>query len=417
MGCVSGARYRVADASAASVARHHGDARLAPIAWELRETTRKYAWAFRHESTGSEHDGWLRGMARIDGRCSKPSRRRSASETMLRTDYLTGGAMTGTAEPRLEDVAARAGVVLDEIERAVVGKRAALELALSAMLADGHVLIEDYPGLAKTLIARSFATVTGTKFSRVQFTPDLMPSDITGASIFNQRSSEFEFRPGPVFTNVLLADEINRAPPKTQAALLEAMQERQVTSEDRTRRLERPFLVLATQNPIEYEGTYPLPEAQLDRFLIRMRVGYPSRDDEWDILARRLDRRDDEAELRPIVDREELIGMQRAAEKIHVSEAVGRYIVELVSATRESPSVSVGASPRGSLALMKLARVKALLDGRDFVVPDDVKAVAVPTLAHRLALRPELWVQRVAAEDVVLECMRSIPVPTTGATH
>jgi MoxR-like ATPase len=325
--------------------------------------------------------------------------------------------MTRIAERSLEEVAARAGEVVDEIERVVVGKRAAIELALCAMLADGHVLIEDYPGLAKTLIARSFATVTGTKFSRVQFTPDLMPSDVTGASIFNQRTSEFEFRPGPVFTNVLLADEINRAPPKTQAALLEAMQERQVTSEDRTRRLERPFLVLATQNPIDYEGTYPLPEAQLDRFLIKMRVGYPSPEDEWEILARRLDRRDDEADLRPVIDREELIGMQRAVEQIHVSEPVGRYIVELVSATRENPSVSVGASPRGTLALMKLARVKALLDRRDFVVPDDVKAVAVPALAHRLALRPELWVQRVQAEDVVRECMTSVPVPTIGATH
>ena len=331
-------------------------------------------------------------------------------------DDSMGAAVTGTAELRLDEVAARAGRVLDEVERAVVGKRPALELALCAMLADGHVLIEDYPGLAKTLIARSFATVTGTGFSRVQFTPDLMPSDITGASIFNQRTSEFEFRPGPVFTNVLLADEINRAPPKTQAALLEAMQERQVTTEDRTRPLERPFLVLATQNPIEYEGTYPLPEAQLDRFLIRMRVGYPSPEDEWDILARRLERRGDEAELRPVVDRDELVRMQQAAEQVHVSEAVGRYIVLLVTATRESPSVQVGASPRGTLAVMKLARVKALLDGRDFVVPDDVKAVAVPALAHRLALRPELWVQRVQAEDVVRDCMNSVPVPTSPAT-
>jgi MoxR-like ATPase len=321
--------------------------------------------------------------------------------------------VTETTGRKLDEVAERAGRVLDEIERAVVGKRSALELALCAMLADGHVLIEDYPGLAKTLIARSFAVVTGTRFSRVQFTPDLMPSDVTGASIFNQRTSEFEFRPGPVFTNVLLADEINRAPPKTQAALLEAMQERQVTTEDRTRALERPFLVLATQNPIEYEGTYPLPEAQLDRFLIRMRVGYPSPEDEWHILSSRLERREDEAELRPAVDREELIEMQRAVEYVHVSEAVGRYIVALVSATRESPSVQVGASPRGTLALMKLARVKAVLDGRDFVVPDDVKAIAVPALAHRLALRPELWVQHVQPEDVVLECLNSVPVPTT----
>jgi len=322
--------------------------------------------------------------------------------------------MTETSERlRLAEVSARADRVLDEVERAVIGKRPALELALSALLADGHVLIEDYPGLAKTLIARSFATVTGTGFSRVQFTPDLMPSDVTGASIFNQRTAEFEFRPGPVFTNVLLADEINRAPPKTQAALLEAMAERQVTIEDRTRKLERPFLVLATQNPIEYEGTYPLPEAQLDRFLIRMRIGYPSADEERDILERRLERREDEAQLRPVVDRAGLIAMQRAVEDVHVSEPVGRYIVALVAATRESPSVQVGASPRGSLALMKLSRVKAALDGRDFVVPDDVKSVAVPALAHRLALRPELWVQRVQAEDVVRECLAAVPVPAT----
>ena len=311
----------------------------------------------------------------------------------------------------LEHVAARSHAIIDELERAVVGKRDALELALSALLADGHVLIEDFPGLAKTLIARSFAAVTQMRFSRIQFTPDLMPSDITGASIFNQRSGEFEFRSGPVFTNVLLADEINRAPPKTQAALLEAMQERQVTTEDWTRPLERPFLVLATENPIEYEGTYPLPEAQLDRFLIRMRVGYPSADDEWEILERRLDRGEDEPELTAVVARDELLSMQRALESVHVSESVGRYIVALVSATRASPSVEVGASPRGTLALMKLARVRAVLDGRDFVVPDDVKHVAIPAIAHRLALRPELWVQRVRAEDVVQECLESVPVP------
>jgi MoxR-like ATPase len=325
--------------------------------------------------------------------------------------------VTGTSEQlSLREAAGRAARILDEVERAVVGKRPSLELALCALLADGHVLIEDYPGLAKTLLARSFATATGTGFSRVQFTPDLMPADVTGASIFNQRTMEFEFRPGPVFTNVLLADEINRAPPKTQAALLEAMQERQVTTEDRTRSLERPFLVLATQNPIEYEGTYPLPEAQLDRFLIRMRVGYPSADDEWQILQRRLERKEDEAELRPAVDRDELIAMQRAVEEIHVSDSIGRYIVAVVAATRESPSVQVGASPRGTLALMKLGRAKALLDGRDFVVPDDVKAVAVPALAHRLALRPELWVQRVQAEDVVRDCLSSVPVPTSPET-
>ncbi len=322
--------------------------------------------------------------------------------------------MTETfGEMTLDDVAVRSRRIVDEIERAVVGKREALELALTALLADGHVLIEDYPGLAKTLIARSVATVTGTRFSRVQFTPDLMPSDVTGASIFNQRTAEFEFRPGPVFTNVLLADEINRAPPKTQAALLEAMQERQVTTDEHTRALERPFVVLATQNPIEYEGTYPLPEAQLDRFLIRMRVGYPSAEGEWEMIERRLERREDESTLTAVVDREELLAMQRAIETVYVAESVGRYMVALVRATRDSPSTQVGASPRGTLALMKLARVTAALDGRDFVSPDDVKTVAVPALAHRLALRPELWVQQVQGEDVVRECLTSVPVPAT----
>ena len=313
----------------------------------------------------------------------------------------------------LDQVAAHANAILDEVQRAVVGKRGALALALMALLSDGHVLIEDYPGLAKTLMARSFAAVTSAQFARVQFTPDLMPSDVTGSSIFNQRTSEFEFRPGPVFTNVLLADEINRAPPKTQAALLEAMQERQVTVEERTRHLEPPFLVLATQNPIEYEGTYPLPEAQLDRFLIRLRVGYPSAEDEWVILERRLERQADEPELRPVVSREQLLAMQRAIERVHVSESIGRYIVAVASATRESRSVQVGASPRGTLALMKLARARAVLDGRDFTVPDDVKALAVPALAHRLTLRPELWVQQVDSDDVVRECLESVPTPPT----
>ncbi|HZO79069.1 MAG TPA: MoxR family ATPase [Solirubrobacteraceae bacterium] len=313
----------------------------------------------------------------------------------------------------LDQVAGHANAILDEVQRAVVGKRDALALALMALLSDGHVLIEDYPGLAKTLMARSFAAVTSAQFARVQFTPDLMPSDVTGSSIFNQRTSEFEFRPGPVFTNVLLADEINRAPPKTQAALLEAMQERQVTVEERTRHLEPPFLVLATQNPIEYEGTYPLPEAQLDRFLIRLRVGYPSPEDEWVILERRLERQIDEPELRPVVSREQLLAMQRAIEGVHVSESIGRYIVAVAGATRESRSVQVGASPRGTLALMKLARARAVLDGRDFTVPDDVKALAVPALAHRLTLRPELWVQQVDSDDVVRECLESVPTPPT----
>ena len=311
----------------------------------------------------------------------------------------------------LTEVAERSNAMLDELSRAVVGKREGLRLVLLGLLADGHVLIEDYPGLAKTLIARSFAQVADLGFSRIQFTPDLMPSDVTGSSIFDQRSASFEFRPGPIFANLLLADEINRAPPKTQAALLEAMQERQVTTEGQTRRLDRPFLVLATQNPIEYEGTYPLPEAQLDRFLLRMGVGYPERDDELAVLDQRRERRTDDFELRTVVDSGTLVAMQQALEDVHVAPSVGYYIVDVVRATRESRSVQVGASPRGSLAILKLARAYAVLDGRDFVVPDDVKAIAGPALAHRLSLKPELWVQRIRPEDVVQEQLETVPTP------
>jgi MoxR-like ATPase len=309
------------------------------------------------------------------------------------------------------ELAERADRVLDEVERAVVGKREALGLVLIGMLADGHVLLEDFPGLAKTLIARAFAQVTSIGFTRVQFTPDLMPSDVTGSSIYNQREADFEFRPGPIFTNLLLADEINRAPPKTQAALLEAMQERQVTIEGATHPLAPPFLVLATQNPIEYEGTYPLPEAQLDRFMLRIGVGYPSRDDEWEVLERRLERAVDEVELDPVVDRDELIEMQRAVEQVHVDRSVGLYMVDLVTATRSASGVQVGASPRGSLALLKLSRCHAALSGRDYVIPEDVKAVAVPALSHRLALRPELWVQRLRPDDIVRGLLDEVPTP------
>jgi len=305
----------------------------------------------------------------------------------------------------------RSGAVLDEVERAVVGKRDALELILLAVLCDGHVLLEDYPGLAKTLIARSFADATSLRFARIQFTPDLMPSDVTGSSIFDQRTAEFTFLHGPIFTNLLLADEINRAPPKTQAALLEAMQEQQVTSEGETRRLEPPFVVLATQNPIEYEGTYPLPEAQLDRFLIRTGIGYPTRDSEVELLSRRLQRGEDEVQLRPVVDAPTLIEMQRALESVHVSSSIEGYIVDLVTATRTSPRLAVGASPRGSLAVLKLSRAKAAIAGRDYVVPEDVKAVAIPALAHRLTLRPELWVQRIRGADVVAEALATVPTP------
>jgi MoxR-like ATPase len=315
------------------------------------------------------------------------------------------------SDPTLAEVGALAARVLDEVERAVVGKRQALELVLTGILSDGHVLIEDVPGLAKTLIARSFARVLGLDFKRIQFTPDLMPSDVTGSAIFDPRTAEFAFRPGPIFTNLLLADEINRAPAKTQAALLEAMQERQVTVDGVGHRLSPPFSVLATQNPIEYEGTYPLPEAQLDRFLLRLAIGYPTREQEWEVLERRLAQRQDEVELEPRADASDLLAMRRAVEAVHVDATVGRYIVDVVTATRQSPRVQVGASPRGSLAVLKLARSRAALQRRDFVVPEDVKAVAVSALGHRLTLRPELWVQRVRGEDVVRECLEAVPTP------
>jgi MoxR-like ATPase len=301
--------------------------------------------------------------------------------------------------------------MLSEVERAVIGKRDALELILFGLLADGHVLLEDVPGLAKTLVARSFAQVSSLSFSRIQFTPDLMPADITGGSVYDQRRGDFEFRPGPIFGNLILGDEINRAPPKTQAALLEAMQERQVTIEGTTRPLERPFLVLATQNPIEYEGTYPLPEAQLDRFLIRLGIGYPTREDERTMLSSRGERKQDEVELDAIVDAPTLVAMQRAIEDVHIDESVAGYIVDLVAATRESSRIEIGASPRGSLALYKLSRCRAAFEGRDYVIPDDVKAVAVPALAHRLMLRPELWVQRVLPEQVVAEILETVATP------
>ncbi len=311
----------------------------------------------------------------------------------------------------VEQAAERCHAVLAEVERAVVGKRDALELIMLGLLADGHVLIEDYPGLAKTLVARSFAQVLDMRFARVQFTPDLMPSDVTGSSVLRRGGEELEFLYGPVFTNLLLADEVNRAPPKTQSALLEAMAERQVTADGTSHRLQPPFLVIATQNPIEFEGTYPLPEAQLDRFILRMAVGYPEREDEWTVLERRIERQADEVVLQPVATTDDVLDLQRAAESVHVDRSVGLYMVDLAAATRSHAQTQVGASPRGSLALLKLSRCRALLDGRDYVVPDDVKAVAVPALGHRLTLRPELWVQRVTGDDVVRDCLQSVPTP------
>jgi MoxR-like ATPase len=308
----------------------------------------------------------------------------------------------------VQDVGVR---IHDELERAVLGKRDALELILLSLLSDGHVLIEDLPGVGKTLIARSFAQVCSMRFARVQFTPDLMPADVTGGSIYDQRTASFTFIPGPVFTNILLADEINRAPAKTQAALLEAMEERQVTLEGETRPLDPPFLVFATQNPIEYEGTYPLPDAQLDRFLVRISLGYPDRAAESELLLARARRGHERVELEAVCDRDTLLELQREVELVHVSEPIADYAVAIVGATRESPQLSVGASPRGSLALMKLARARAALHGRDFVKPDDVKHVAVPALAHRLTLSPELWVQRTDPAEIVTSIVSSVPAP------
>jgi len=307
--------------------------------------------------------------------------------------------------------AERCGEILDEVGRAVVGHRRGLELVLTAILAGGHVLLEDLPGLGKTLTARSFAQVLGLSFTRIQFTPDLLPSDVVGAPIYDQRSGEMVFHPGPVFTQLLLADEINRTPPKTQAALLEAMGEGQVSMDGVTRPLPQPFVVLATDNPIEYEGTYELPEAQLDRFLIRLRLGYLAKSDEVAMLARRLDRRAEAIELRQVCGAAELVAMRESLEQVEVSADLLDYVVSIVTATREHAQIQVGASPRGGLALVQLARGQALLQRRDYVIPDDVKAIAVAALAHRITLRPELWVRQVSPDDVVGRLLASVPVP------
>jgi len=314
-----------------------------------------------------------------------------------------------------EEVGARCGLVLDRVSTAVVGKREQLKLVLAGILAGGHVLLEDMPGLGKTLAARSFAQALGLEFRRLQFTPDLLPADVTGAYIYNQRETRFEFRAGPIFTNLLLADEINRTPPRTQAALLEAMQERQVTVEGTTSLLEPPFHVLATANPIEYEGTYPLPEAQLDRFLLRVSFGYLDEDEEWEVLERRIARQREEQTLDPVTDSAGLLDMQATVERIEVEGSVGHYMVALGAASREQAHVLVGASPRGALALMLCSRALAVIEGRDFITPDDVKQVAVAALAHRLTLRPETYLHRITGEAVVRSLLEEVPVPQTAA--
>jgi len=312
-----------------------------------------------------------------------------------------------------EETAQLCSTILDELERAVVGRRRTLELVLIGILAGGHVLLEDLPGLGKTLIARSFARVLGLDFARIQFTPDLLPSDVVGAPLYDQRSAEMVFRPGPVFTQLLLADEINRTPPKTQAALLEAMGEGQVSVDGNTRRLPEPFVVLATDNPIEYEGTYELPEAQLDRFLMRLRLGYLATGDETDMLRRRVDRAREEVELSPVTSPGGVLAMRQSLELVEVTGDLLDYIVAIVTATRKDAQIQVGASPRGGLALVQLARGQALLNQRDYVVPDDIKQVAVPALAHRVTLRPELWVRQVSADEVMTKLLGSVPTPKT----
>jgi MoxR-like ATPase len=307
---------------------------------------------------------------------------------------------------------ALAGRIVDEVERAVIGKRDVVDLVLAAVLAGGHVLLEDVPGVAKTLLARSLATACGLGFARVQFTPDLLPSDITGTLVLDLATRTPTFRPGPVFTDVLLADEVNRAPAKSQAALLEAMQEGQVTVDGTARDLGRPFAVIATQNPIEAEGTYPLPEAQLDRFLVRVALGYPSAEDELAILGGRLARRQPEVDIRPVVSRQTFVSMQSAVEAVHVDDSLVAYALALVRATRDEPDIAIGASPRGSLALVTLARAWALVRGRDYVGPDDVRALAVPTLSHRITLDDDAWVRGTLADDVVRRVIDRVPAPT-----
>ena len=313
-----------------------------------------------------------------------------------------------------QDPKAIAERIIANVEEVIVGKRDEVRLAVVGLLCQGHLLIEDVPGVGKTMLARSIACSTGCTFKRIQFTPDLLPSDVTGVSIYNQKTGDFEFRPGPVLAQVVLADEINRATPKTQSALLEAMEERQVTVDGVTHRLLQPFMVMATQNPIEYEGTFPLPEAQLDRFLMRIHLGYPSTTDEVIIMDRQQHVHPIDS-LEQVTDAQEILRLQRAVKAIHVDPLIKQYVVSLVETTRRHPAVYLGASPRGSLALYRTAQARALLDGRDFVLPDDVKALAYSTLGHRLIISPAARVKNVSAATIVAECLEEVPVPGARA--
>ncbi len=321
---------------------------------------------------------------------------------------------TASQETTVDDVRATCARIVLEIEKAIIGKREVIEDVLTAFLAGGHVLFEDLPGLGKTMTAKSLATSLGLSFKRIQFTPDLLPGDITGGYIYNRKSEEFDLRKGPIFANFLVADEINRASPRTQSALLEAMQEGHVTIEGETITLPEPFTVVATQNPIEYEGTFPLPEAQLDRFMVRLSVGYPGAEAEQEILARRRERKTPEVVIRPAVEAAEIRAMRRAIEDVHLSSDIERYIVAIVGGTRRDRRVAVGSSPRGALALQDLARAHAAIHGRGYVIPDDVKKFAGPALAHRLVLVPELWTERSAAPDIVRSVVDTTPVPVVS---
>ena len=321
-----------------------------------------------------------------------------------------------TEELTILAVTAKCKEIMDEVTRAVVGKEQLLHNVMVALLADGHILLEDYPGLAKTLTAHSFAQVLGLTFRRIQFTPDLLPGDILGGYIFNRNSGDFELHKGPIFSQIVLADEINRASPKTQSALLEAMQERQVSLEGESMKLPEPFIVIATQNPIEYEGTFPLPEAQLDRFMVKLSVGYPEAEDEARILFERQERKQDNVYLRSLTSASELLAMRRVLEEIHVNEDLTRYIVDLINATRADSRVAVGSSPRGSLALFKLARAQAVLDERDYVLPDDIKEFVHSGLGHRLILNPDLWLRQGATSQILNGILNSVPVPLLTTT-
>jgi MoxR-like ATPase len=323
--------------------------------------------------------------------------------------------VTKTVTGTVADTARLCEQILGEVERVIVGKRQAVTAVLLGVLASGHILIEDLPGLGKTLLARTFATVLGLEFTRVQFTPDMLPADLTGATVLDLATGEPAFRPGPVFTGLLLADEINRTPPKTQAALLEAMAEGQVSVDGVTRPLPSPFVVLATDNPIEYEGTYPLPEAQLDRFIARVSLGYLDAEGEAEMVRRRLARGSAPPTPPQVTDAARLLAMRESLESVQLHPDLLSYVVALVAATRSHPQVTVGASPRGTLAVIQLARGHAVLDGREYVTPEDIKAVAVPALAHRLVLRPEMWVRQVTGQDVAAEILATVPVPRVPA--